>query len=395
MAAPPDAPARVTPGDAAGSARRLLDFFGVCQHAASALEQKLDTLDLPVRDERDIRAVIRAMNILHVQGPTFTRKISTIPFLIKGYSRLQASLDDQLFSRGTQDSIALQKVKRFLIDCEGKKRESSVLSTVDTNAGPLVKKAKRSDRVLARKLNTNAKSLSALDSKALSAPPEFTGEPPDGATFWTKRALISAIDELGVTSWRKPFLKKVVSVGKTHYLELNSIYRMYRNFKKTGHLQNGAGRPSLTLSQLEERARGSIDQRASDSNCFRLKDVKSALSSRKKDEAEKNGLDGDSIDVSVNDEWAKVSLTALALSDTKLSFTKKKLLKKTETRFIAEHSVMGAYAYAATVLSTHFIFGTRPTRLTKFHPGKMSHDAQETLAWMRLAYGDAQVDTQR
>lgn len=106
-------------------------------------------------------------------------------------------------------------------------------------------------------VNKKSKSSSAPDPKSLSDPPEFTGEPPNGAVFWTKGALVSAMDELRETRKMRPFLQKVILIGKTEYTQVNSIYKMYRKWKRSGHVHSRSGRPSLsTISELRARGAG-------------------------------------------------------------------------------------------------------------------------------------------
>ena len=111
--------------------------------------------------------------------------------------------------------MALQKVKEFAHESPGKKRNITVLQPLDTNAEPLAKVARRSERVSAKKVTP---------SKGSPENTAFTGQPPLGAQFWTKSTLVSAMDELRDTKLTKPFLQKVVAVGKTEYHHINSIY---------------------------------------------------------------------------------------------------------------------------------------------------------------------------
>mmetsp|Transcript_9346 Transcript_9346/g.16260 ORF Transcript_9346/g.16260 Transcript_9346/m.16260 type:complete len:172 (+) Transcript_9346:105-620(+) len=118
--------------------------------------------------------------------------------------------------------------------------------------------------------------------------------------------------------------------------------------------------------------------------------MKEAYADKKKQMAAKAGLEAETIDSSVCDRTAKVALVAAAMGNSGLSFSNKKLLTKTESRFIAEHSIMGGYAYATTVLSTHFIEGPRPRCLSKYRPEKLNRSAKETVEWVRQAL-DAEV----
>ena len=104
------------------------------------------------------------------------------------------------------------------------------------------------------------------------------------------------------------------------------------------------------------------------SSAFKLKDMKDAYAEKKKEQANLDDLDPDSIDCGICDRTAKIALIAVAMGDSDLSLSIKILMMKTEKRYKAEHSIMGAYAYAVTVLSTHFIEGHRPRNLVHFKP---------------------------
>jgi len=52
---------------------------------------------------------------------------------------------------------------------------------------------------------------------------------------------------------------------------------------------------------------------------------------------------------------------------------------------------MGAYAYATTVLSTHFIEGSRPKNLGKFNPDDLSQPAKETIEWVKEAFNTDEI----
>ena len=67
----------------------------------------------------------------------------------------------------------------------------------------------------------------------------------------------------------------------------------------------------------------------------------------------------------VLDRTAKAAMIALAMEDSGLMFTKKKLLTKTKEQYHSEYLVIGAYACATTVLLAHFDEGPRPRNLEK------------------------------
>ena len=143
----------------------------------------------------------------------------------------------------------------------------------------------------------------------------------------------------------------------------------------------------MTVDDIEEAAKASSRECTGSGNTFQLKDAKTAFSNMKKKQAEKDGLDPDSVNATVCDKTAKIAMTAAAMRESCMRFSNKSLQKKTEARFVSEHSVMGAYAYATTVLSTHFVEGPRPQNLKKMKPALFSSATKETIDWVKTTYG--------
>lgn len=137
---------------------------------------------------------------------------------------------------------------------------------------------------------------------------------------------------------------------------------MHNKWKSTQIVPGGRGRPSnLTLNKANEGVKNhSRSERTGDISAFNLSDMKNVFELKKREQAKKDGLDSEGVKCNVSDQTAKATMVAVAMDANDSSFTTKKLLKKTPRRFQAENSIMGGYAYAATVLSTHFIEGKRP-----------------------------------
>jgi hypothetical protein len=214
------------------------------------------------------------------------------------------------------------------------------------------------------------------------------GKPPYPDKKWTKQTLIKALTKLEGTQKIKAFAIKVVEVGKTDYKEHSGILKMYNNWKKTGSTPK-RGRPKLLdLNTAESLAKANIKSRSSDSNAFLYTDMKNSYESVKKAKAASDGLDPNGVNIKVSDKTAKAAMVAIAMGDNGMRFTKKKLLTKTASRFCSEHSVMMGYAYATTVLSTHFIEGHGPTNhIANGNMEKLSFDAKETIEMIKEAYG--------
>ena len=68
-----------------------------------------------------------------------------------------------------------------------------------------------------------------------------------------------------------------------------------------------------------------------DSSAFKLQHMKDAIVRKKKEQAERNGLDPNTIKCTISTETAKIAMTAVAMEGTHLGFTKKKLQTKTKS----------------------------------------------------------------
>ena len=122
---------------------------------------------------------------------------------------------------------------------------------------------------------------------------------------------------------------------------------------------------------------------------MKLNAIKVAAEDKKKKAIEAAGMSPDSVDTAVSNQSAKISSIAAAMrADFTLGLTKKSLLTKTETRFVAENSFRSAYAYATTVLSTHFISGPVPREgYPYYNESKLSKEALDTMSTAAEACG--------
>jgi len=150
--------------------------------------------------------------------------------------------------------------------------------------------------------------------------------------------------------------------------------------------------PVININTTEIAVKKLLHDHMSESNIFRLKDMKNVNETVEKGTAKSDELDPESADCTILDQTAKVRMVAMAMGTTNLSFMLKKLLTKIEKRWQAEHSVTEAYAYANMVFSTRFEEGPCPRSL-KMRPHVHSPSTKETIAWVKEAYDTFQWQT--
>jgi len=370
--------------DPAKEAERLLDIISAAKHISTALSEiksKNDSV-LPKTDLNNLNLLIAALDNLHDSGRKQTAKVSVLSYLLRAYDmRKAAEREKENVYPKKGRSVSIQRVKMFLDKCHGKESKGNVaLKSIDMNAVQIARRSKRQKNCVTLEKSSDKK-------KQL-----FTGAPPNG-TWWTKASLCQAMRELEGTGTTKSFIDAVLGAGKCDYKSHTSLYRMYGSYKsKGGIVPKGRGRPmKMGTEEAETIATQALRSCDGDSSTFQLNDMKAAYISKMKAEAEDNGLEGDTIDCKISDRLAKAALIAASMGTSELSASRKKLITKTETRYISEHSVMGGYAYATTVLSTHFIEGRRPTSLGRFRPERLSKSAKETVLWVKQAYGATEV----
>ena len=113
--------------------------------------------------------------------------------------------------------------------------------------------------------------------------------------------------------------------------------------------------------------------------------MKEIYTSSVKEQVAGAGLDPECVTSGCCDRVAKEMTMAIAMGDDVGKLTNKTVLTKTEKRFQSEHSVFSAYAYALTVLSTHVLEGSIPSKLKQFQIDKLHERALETVEWMKKA----------
>ena len=147
--------------------------------------------------------------------------------------------------------------------------------------------------------------------------------------------------------------------------------------------------PVINLNTTEIAVKKLLNDHTSESNIFRLKDMKNVNETVEKCTAESDELDPESADCTILYQTAKVRMVAVAMGTINLSFMLKKLLIKIEERWQVEHSVMEAYAYATVVFSTCFVDGPCHCNL-KMRPRLHSPSTKETIEWVKAAYNTFQ-----
>ena len=196
----------------------------------------------------------------------------------------------------------------------------------------------------------------------------LNGCPPYPHKRWTKEALVEALDKLEGTRKASKFIAKVITLNICPYKSPSGIYTMYQQFKKNATLRKRGHPVIMSVNETADNVRSVLKDRTSNSSAFQLRDMEKAYSNKLKQKATANDLEDETVDTSVNHRTAKAMIISAAMGESFGKLATKKLLAKTQTRFQLEHSVIGAYAYVATVLSTHFIAGPTPTNLSKFCP---------------------------
>lgn len=362
--------------DAAKAARNLLDTIYEAKNVADALadftNKRKNTL--PNNDVKELQLMVDALNGIFDQGRHQTAKVSKVPYVHRAYEKYKSDKDKKEGEYTGRLSKSIRKLKQFVGSIPDKKKnKSSAASPPPVPQPPAAKKARSSERTVVSPDKPNDEVAKIL---ALKGQPQF----PD--TKWTKESLINALIKLEGSRKSNAFISAVVDVGKTDYKDPSSIYRMYNQYKKNLVVPGGRGRKSLmNLDEVTDTIKTTLKECASDSNTFKLSHMKDCYEQKKKEQAEKDGLDPDSTNCNVSDVTAKVAIVAAAMSRDDLTLSDKNLQTKTLARWIAEHSIMGGYAYAATVLSTHFIEGDR--RWANYNPDNLGTDALETMEWMK------------
>ena len=178
---------------------------------------------------------------------------------------------------------------------------------------------------------------------------------------------------------KRELMENVVKVkaGKSTYKSHQGISAMYNTWLCTedGKVPGGVGRPSsIDIDKVESIVKSVRKECSSDSNRSKLEQVTDDLNKDKLAQAEKDGLDPNSVDCKTSKRRVNEAMTVVAMggAESGIGISKKKLANKTEARYRAEHSIVGGYAYATTVFSTHFVEGNHPHTLWKYNPSCQS-----------------------
>ena len=373
--------------DAATQAKALLDVLSLIGTAASALaviRTKVADGSPTVQNIKHLDTVISSLVLIKAAAREATARVSPVPYLLRAYD-MRAPLDHATFLRDNPPPFSksedMWKLQCFLKHSKKSKPLSRLLeSPLKSSRQPKTRKQPERAHVVPTDAEYYQERRKDEEIGSL-----LNGCPPYPHKSWTKEALIEALDKLEGTRKASKFISKVITVDSCPYESPSGIYTMYQQFKKNATLRN-RGRPNIMLvDEAADNVRKVFKDRTSSSSAYQLRDMEKAYSSKLKQKAAANGLEEETVNTRVSQSTAKAMLISAAMGESVGKLTTKKLLTKTETRFQSKHSVMGAYAYATTVLSTHFIVGSTPSNLSKFCPDKLKSNAVETLDWMRKA----------
>ena len=102
----------------------------------------------------------------------------------------------------------------------------------------------------------------------------------------------------------------------------------------------------MSVDEFRTATTKTLNDRSHDSNTFGLQHTQEMIVQKKKELAAEAGLDPSTTKCSVSTQWAKIGMTVTA-AESGLSFSKKKILTKTASRYRLEHVICG-YSYALT-----------------------------------------------
>ena len=147
------------------------------------------------------------------------------------------------------------------------------------------------------------------------------------------------------------------------------------------------GRPStISVDNMQKKVENKLGERSNDSNTFKVKHMKEIMVEKVKEKAKSDGLDPNSIKCVASTEWAKTQMIVVA-AGSDLSFSNKKLLKKTASRFRSEHSVMCGFSYALTALTTQYLIGRQPSWMSDIDMANLSIPVMDTINMVKKAFG--------
>ena len=96
--------------------------------------------------------------------------------------------------------------------------------------------------------------------------------------------------------------------------------------------------------------------------------MKIAFTNKLNDKAAREGFDPDLVTTGASDTLNKAMTVVATMEKEAATFSKRTSLKRTRQYFQTEYSMMMgySYSYSATVLATHFIEGSIPTKLKEY-----------------------------
>ena len=362
----------------------LLDLLQQVNNVATALAEFKYNHATHINDAgiKDLEVMIESLNLIHSDGQKQVGQVSTVKYLHKSYGLVKNSAK----KRKAEDPMrkiqrgAVSGLREFVKKC--KKEELEAIKKANSPPPPMLfyEEPGRSERGPPSPFNPRM----LID--------DFTGLPPQGANKWTRETLSLFVDNLTTSGQsRLPFLTKIINRGKCEYKDASSINKVYNKWKRTGVFR-GVGRPNLmSVDEIGEATKKALKDRTNDSNTLKLKHMKQIIVKKKEEVTEADGLDPNSIKVVATAEWSKVAMTAAAATAGGVSFSKKKLLAKTASRYRSEHSLMCGYSYALTALTTMYLKGSRPSWMGDVRFDKLSASTLETIDMVKQAYGTDNV----
>lgn len=368
----------------------LLDTLEEAKHIATALEEITTKYNdkLPKIVIKHLTTLSKSANYIHQQGQRQVVKVSPITNLLQSYAIRDKSNRQKEPPRPAHITVSdsMWRSTVYVKKCDKQNSTASSAAAKQSIPSPSAvvpstsKKPRRSERVIVVSPGPDKDDKDNVVAKMLEG---------HGSKLWTKDTLCKAMYQLEGTGLVKKFVEAVLSSGKTDKMATTypGITRMYNKWKIVGHV-NDRGRPSvMQLDEAADAAKSVLNQCSHSSNNFHMKDMKKAFEDKIKEKAENDGLDPNGIDCRISKKTAKHYMTAISMQeDNTLALNDNKEIVKTESRYRAEHSIMMGYAYATTVLSTHFIEGTMPNHIRKhWKHDKLGEDAVETMEWMKEA----------
>ena len=386
--------------DAAKDARRLFDTIAVCENISAALSEFVDKYAqrLPKCAVRDIRLLSEGARCVHWVGMKQAANVSVLNGLLEAYHqvrKLRAEEEREKeteLSQRSRVSASMRHVKKFVAGCTvapTKRPSSSDNDLVEApKCTPPKKKLRRSER---RPVTPDPIVKYTIDS--------FTGKPIDGAKEWTKIAIIRLIADLKNHNVKpNAFLKKIIASKSCPFYQsdVGPMYRLYREWEQSKTIRGRVGRPqTMSVAEALDCVKEGLSSSSLEGGSqFKLAHMQSIFEQKRRSQAQKIGLDPDSVNCSVSARTAKTMMTAVAmLEDSSLHFNKHKSINKTEARYRAEHSVMGAQAFAMTDVTTGIKAGAPPPWMSekRFRGKKPSKQTLETIEWMKDLLGAEQV----